>query len=136
MLALSPNGKGDISDSASHRLWTRDKNTPDVPSPLVHDGLVYLCRENGTLICLDQKTGAELYQERVHGQRHRASPVYADGNLYLSARDGRVSVVAAGPKFEIVAQNDLNEDLSASPAISNGVIYLRTFKALYAIQEK
>ena len=133
VLALRPDGSGDITESKTHRLWTRDKNTPDVPSPLVHDGLVYLCRENGTLICLDQKTGAEHYQVRVHGQRHRATPVYAAGNIYLSARDGRISVVKAGSEYALVAQNDLKESLAASPAISDGVIYVRTFDALYAI---
>ncbi|MCA9175916.1 MAG: PQQ-binding-like beta-propeller repeat protein [Planctomycetales bacterium] len=133
VLSLSPRGKGDITSAAPYRLWTRERNTPDVPSPLVHDGVVYLCRENGTLICVDLASGEELYQERVHGQRHRASPVYAAGHLYMSARDGRVSVVKTGRKFELVAQNDLNEALSASPAIADGVLYLRTFDALYAI---
>jgi outer membrane protein assembly factor BamB len=133
VLAISPSAKGDITSSTTARLWTRDNNTPDVPSPLIHDNLVYLCRENGVLICLDAGDGAELYQERVHGQRHRASPVYASGMIYLTARDGRVSVVAAGRKYKLLAQNDLEEGLSASPVICDGVLYLRTFDALYAI---
>lgn len=135
VLALSPAGEGDITQSDKFRLWTRAKNTPDVPSPLIHDGLVYLCRENGTLLCLDAASGDELYNQRVHGQRHRASPLYAAGRIYMSARDGRVSVIKAGPEFELLAQNDLGEPLSASPALSNGVMYLRTFDALYAISE-
>ncbi|MCB9938449.1 MAG: PQQ-like beta-propeller repeat protein [Planctomycetaceae bacterium] len=70
--AMSPDNK-----SALH--WKRDAGTPDVPSPLYHDGLVYLCRENGNLVCVDAKTGEEFYEERTTRDRHRASPLYADG---------------------------------------------------------
>ena len=136
VLALNPFGKGNITDIKQGHVWTRPQNTPDVPSPLVQDGLVYLCRENGVLICLDAKSGHEYYQQRAHSDRHRASPVYADGKIYLTARDGVVTVVKAGRKFEVLASNDLGEpaeSISASPAISNGRIYLRTFDALYAI---
>ncbi len=109
------------------------RNTPDVPSPLIHDGLVYMCREDGTLICLDAAGGQEIYQKRGHSDRHRASPVYADGKVYLTARDGTVTVVKAGREFEILASNKMEESMSSSPAISNGRIYFRTFNALYAI---
>ena len=71
----------------------------------------------------------------THRTRHRASPVFADGKIYLTARDGKFSVVKAGPEFELIAQNDLEEEISASPAISNGTIYLRTFEALWAIRK-
>lgn len=133
VLAISPTARGDITERPLGHLWTRPQNTPDVPSPLVVGGLVYLCRENGVLICMDAKTGEELYQERTHSQRHRASPVYADGKIYLTARDGVVTVVRAGRKFEVLASNDLGESISSSPAISGGRIYLRTFESLYAI---
>ena len=133
VLALSPDGSGVLENDSKARLWTRPDNTPDVPSPLIHDGLVYLCRENGVLIVVDAKTGTEVYQQNVHRHRHRASPVYADGKIYLTSRDGMVSVVKAGKQFEILSQNDMKESLAASPAISNGRIYLRTFTALYAI---
>jgi len=104
-----------------------------VPSPLLVDGLVYLCREDGTLICLDAQTGKEHYLKRTHADRHRASPVYGDGKIYLTARDGTITVVKPGKEFEILASNDMQESISSSPAISGGRIYLRTFKALYAI---
>ncbi len=125
VLALDPAAEGDISDEAKWHLWSRPHDTPDVPSPLIFDGLAYLCRENGTLLCLDAKTGEEIYVERVHADRHRASPVYADGKIYLTARDGTVSVVKAGRKFEVLAKNNMAESMSSSPAISNGRIYLR-----------
>ena len=75
-----------------------------------------------------------IYQQRTHNNRHRASPVYADGKVYLTSRDGLVTVVKAGRKFEILAQNDINETIASSPAISNGTIYLRSYQALYAIR--
>ncbi len=136
VLALDPHAQGDITDKSAGHLWTRDHNTPDVPSPLVVDGLVYLCREDGTLICLDAKTGEECYTKRTHADRHRASPVYGDGKIYLTARDGTITVVKPGKDFEILASNDMTESTSSSPAISNGRIYIRTFDALYAIGPK
>jgi outer membrane protein assembly factor BamB len=135
ILGLDPAGKGILTDKEG-QLWKRANNTPDVPSPLVHDGLVYLCREDGTLLVLDAKSGELVYQKRAHGDRHRASPVYADGHIYLTARDGTVTVVKAGRQFEIVSQNKMEESISSSPAISNGRLYLRTFDALYAVGEK
>ena len=110
--------------------WT---TTPDVPSPLIHGGLVYLCRERGQLICLDAKTGKELYQQQLARGNYRASPVYADGKVYCTCRDGTVTVIKAGPKFEPVAGNKLPDEITASPVVANGKIYLRGFKALYAI---
>jgi outer membrane protein assembly factor BamB len=136
VLALKPDGKGDITESQASYHWTRKSNTPDVPSPLVKDGIVYLCRENGVLIAVDAANGKEHYQQRVHLTRHRASPVYADGHVYLVARDGTVNIIAAGPEFKIVSTIKMGEEMSASPAISNGRIYLRTFDALYAVGEK
>lgn len=125
VLGLRPDGT---------RAWTRPQNTPDVPSPLVHGGLVYLCRENGNLIVLDAKTGEEYYETRTHADRHRASPMYADGHVYLTARDGTITVVKAGKEFEQVASNTLNENMSSSPVVADGTLYLRTFEALYAIR--
>lgn len=136
VLALDPAAKGDITDSQEGHFWTRQHNTPDVPSPLVVDGLVYLCREDGTLLCLDAKTGEEYYRKRTHADRHRASPVYADGKILLTARDGTITVVKPGREFEILSTNDMTESISSSPVISGGRIYLRTFDALYAIGRK
>lgn len=135
VFAIVPHKRGDVTGSDAI-LWVRDQNTPDVPSPLIHDGLVYLCRENGMLLVVDRETGEEIYMERTHGHRHRASPVYADGHLYLTARDGVITVVKSGREFNMVAQNEIGELMSASPAISNGTLYLRTFEALWAIRKE
>ena len=133
--AVRPDLEGDLTGKKEALHWIMPRNTPDVPSPLIHDGLVYLCRESGNLICLDQKTGEQLYEERTNPQRHRASPVYANGHVYLAARDGQVTVVKVGRKFEIAAKNKIKEQLAASPVIANGTIYLRSFDALWAIRE-
>ena len=134
VFAIRADQSGDLTSRDDAILWVRDKNTPDVPSPLIHEDLVYLCRENGMLLVLDRESGQEVYMERTHNNRHRASPVMADGHIYLTARDGKVTVVKAGRNFEIVTQNDTGEAMSASPVISNGTIYLRTFDALWAIR--
>ncbi len=135
VFAIDANKTGDLTDSDAI-LWSREDHTPDVPSPVIHGDLIYLCRENGMLLVLERDTGAEVYMERTHSHRHRASPVFADGHLYLTARDGKVTVVKAGREFEIVAQNDIGETTSASPVISDGTIYLRTFDALWAIRSQ
>jgi outer membrane protein assembly factor BamB len=133
VFCLNTDLKGDITESADAYQWKRNSGTPDVPSPLAKDGLVYLCRENGNFVCVDAKTGEEFYEARTTRDRHRASPVYADGKIYLTARNGIITVVQAGKEFKILAQNDLGESMAASPVISNGRIYLRTFDSLYAI---
>jgi len=136
VVGVKPAAKGTIMSGSPFEQWRRPTNTPDVPSPLVHDGLVYLCRESGTLICMDAATGKELYQERLHSARYRASPVYADGKIFCTARDGVVSVVKAGPRFELLATNQFPDQIAASPAISGGRIYFRGFKTLFALESK
>jgi outer membrane protein assembly factor BamB len=132
VVGVKPDASGLLMSGSAHEQW-RFKDTPDVPSPLIHDGLVYLCREKGTLVCLDAKTGTQHYAQQLHKEDYRASPVYADGKVYVTARDGVVTVVKAGPQFEQLASNELPDRTYASPAISNGRIYLRGWGALYAI---
>lgn len=127
-------GEGDLT-GGDHEAWRLDKGTPDVPSPIVADGLVYLCGENGNLTCYDAATGEQIKRQRTVSDRYRASPLLADGKLYLTSRRGVVTVVRAGRELEQLAQNDLGEEISASPVPGDGVLYLRTFDALYAIEE-
>jgi outer membrane protein assembly factor BamB len=133
VVGVKPGGAGKIAAGGQQEQWRRPRDTPDVPSPLVHDGIVYLCREDGVVIAMDAKTGKELYKERIHASRYRASPVYADGKVYLTARDGTVTVLRAGRTFEKIAENKLPDEITASPAIAGGRIYFRGFEALYAI---
>jgi outer membrane protein assembly factor BamB len=133
VVGLKPDARGIVRAGSRFEQWRMTSSTPDVPSPLVHDGLVYLCRENGFVICLDAKTGKQYYNQRIHSARYRASPVCGDGKIYLTARDGTITVVKAGPRFESLAVNRLPDQLAASPVIANGRIYLRGFSTLYAI---
>jgi outer membrane protein assembly factor BamB len=133
VVALKPDAKGEIETGGPSEPWRHPHGTPDVPSPLIRDGLVYLCREKDFLVCLDAKTGEEKYNQRIHSSLYRASPVYADGYVYLTAKDGTVTVVKAGPTFEKVAENTLPDTFQASPAVSGGRIYLHGFNTLWAI---
>jgi outer membrane protein assembly factor BamB len=133
VVGVKPGGTGPIIAGGEQEQWRRPHDTPDVPSPLVYDGVVYLCREDGVVIAMDAKTGKELYKERIHAAKYRASPVYADGKVYMTARDGTVTVLRAGRTFEKLAENKFPDELTASPAIAGGRIYFRGFEALYAI---
>ncbi len=135
VVGVKPGANGVINAGGAFELWRHAKGSPDVPTPLVLDGLVYLLRENGVLICLDALTGKQHYQQRLHADRYRASPVVAGGKIYLTSRNGTFSVVKAGPQFELLASNVLPDEFTASPAISQGRIYLRGFKTLYAVQD-
>ncbi len=128
--------RGTIAPGAPQVAWKLDSGTPDVPSPLIDGGLVYLSGENGRLTVLDAESGETVYAERVHQSQHRGSPILADGKLYLTATDGTVSVLRPGRRFEVLAKNQVGGGrLAASPAISEGTIYLRTYETLFAIAE-
>jgi outer membrane protein assembly factor BamB len=131
VVGLKPDATGLVAAGGAGELWRYEK-TPDVCSPLVLDGLVYLCGD-GNITCLDGKTGKKEYGEPIEGGIYRASPVYANGNIYLTSRNGAVTVVKAGKKFESVAVNKLPEKITASPVIVDGRIYLRGWDTLYAI---
>ncbi len=136
VVALKQGASGQIKTGSPMEQWRILKGSPDVPSPLIHDGLVYLQRETGVMICLDAKSGTQIYEERLNSERYRSSPVYADGKIYTIGRDsGTISVLKAGRKFEVLATNRIADDFTASPAVSNGRLYLRGFRALYAISE-
>ena len=133
VVGVKPTATGQLTTGSDGEAWRLPSGTPDVPSPVIYGGRVYLCRENGVLTCLVAATGKQLYSDRAHSQTYRASTVAADGKLYLAAKDGTVTVVEAGPTLKILAKNKLPDQFTASPAIANGRIYLRGFDSLYAI---
>jgi outer membrane protein assembly factor BamB len=136
MLCLRPDGSGNITDKPEFSHWRWKKDTTDVPSPLILGDTVYVFDEDGFFTAADAKTGVVIFRNPTTRDRHRASPVYADGHIYLTARKGIVTVVKAGREFEVVATNNMQEPITASPVISGGRIYLRSFDALYAIGAK
>lgn len=136
VLGLQVDLSGDVTDQKSAYHWKMEKGTPDVATPVVYEGLVYLAGEKGDLSCVDAKTGERYYRERLAADKQRSSPVAADGKIFIAGRRGTVYVVRAGKELEVIAKNQLDEEITASPAISNGRVYIRTFDALYAFGEK
>jgi outer membrane protein assembly factor BamB len=131
LTALRPGGRGDVT--ATHVVW-QNPNGPDVPSPVTDGKYLFVANDRGILWCLDAKTGKEIWGgQRIKAAIYSASPVLADGKLYVTSEDGLVTVVKAGPTFEVLAENDMKEYTLSSPAISDGQIFIRTAGALYAI---
>jgi len=131
LTALRPGGRGDVT--ATHVVW-QNPNGPDVPSPVTDGRYLFVANDRGILWCLDAKTGKEIWGgQRIKAAIYSASPVLADGKLYVTSEDGLVTVVRAGPQFEVLAENDMKEYTLSSPAISDGQIFIRTAGALYAI---
>lgn len=106
-----------------------------MPTPLAYRGLLYLLDNNGVFDAYDLQTGAQIYRQRLPlvGSGFSASPVAADGKIYLSNEDGEILVVRAGSTFEHLATSSMNELLMATPALSRGVMYVRGASSLYAI---
>ena len=134
LLALRAGGRGDVT--TSHLLWST-ANGPDVPTPVTDGKYFYIVNDRGIVWCLDAKTGAEIYgQQRIKPGTYSSSPVLADGKIYVTNEDGLTAVIQAGPKFEVLAENPLNDYVLSSPAISDGKIFLRTGQFLYCIGKK
>ena len=131
LLAFRAGGRGDITES--HRLWSFN-NGPDVPTPVTDGKYFYTVNDRGIMWCLDARTGQEIWgSQRLRPAVYSSSPVLADGRLYVSNEDGLTTVVKAGAKFEVLAENDLAGYTLSSPAISDGHIFLRTAQFLYAV---
>jgi outer membrane protein assembly factor BamB len=130
--------KGDITGTPAI-AWTLARDTPYVPSPLLYDGVLYVLKSNnGILSVFDAKTGTPHYAlQRLDAVPNVfASPVGAAGRVYIPGREGDTVVLKHGPAFEVLAVNSLDDGFDASPALVDGEIYLRGYKALYCIAEK
>jgi outer membrane protein assembly factor BamB len=133
-LVLRPGGTGDLT--RSHIDWKVTKGLPYIPSPLVYRGLLYMVNKQGRLSSFEMKTGKEVYAlEQVGLNRVYASPVAANGHLYLCGLDKEAIVVKAGPVPEKVCSTELDARIAASPAIQDNTIFIRTDKSLYAFAE-
>lgn len=119
-------------------VWSKTGRGSYMPTPLVYRGLLYVLANNGVFDAYDLRTGEELYRQRLPavGSGFSASPVAADGKLYLPNEDGEIIVVAAGREFKHVATNSMGELLMATPAISDGVLYVRSAVSLFAVGRK
>jgi outer membrane protein assembly factor BamB len=129
---------GDITNTG-HVVWTLNRDTPYVPSPLVYDGILYFLKtNNGLLTALDAQTGKPHYQLQRLEQAPNvfSSPVAAAGRVYIAGRDGTTIVLKHGAAFEVLAENALDDGFDASPALVDRDLYLRGYKYLYAISER
>jgi len=139
MVAIRPGGRGDVA--ASHVVWQFAQG-PDVPTPVSDGKLIYVVRDGGVVFALDAKTGATVYgPERLPSGTYSASPILADGKIYVTTEEeGVTTVFRAGPKFEILSSNKLAGDCSpyclSTVAISNGQLFIRTSSYLWAIGER
>ena len=129
-----PDGKS----SSDAIVWSRTGRGSYMPTPLIYKGILYVLNNGGVFDAYNLKTGAELYRQRlpIVGDGFSASPVAADGKIYLSNEDGEILVVAAGEKFTHIATNSMGELLMATPALSEGVMYVRTAQNVFAIGQK
>jgi len=131
MLAVRLDSKGMVDTEQIRTL--EQQSIPEVPSPLFHEGYVYFVKNGGVLTCLEVETGRRVYRFRTRGTgTYYASPIMADGKLFCTAGNGRITVLSLGPKPKILAVNDIGEGTYATPAIVDGILYVRTHKRLYA----
>jgi outer membrane protein assembly factor BamB len=133
--AIRLGGKGDMTKTAIR--WQYYRSLPNVPSPLVHDGVLYMVRDGGLVTALDGDTGNLLKQGRLREamDRYFSSPIYADGKIFMASEPGVISVLKPGRDWEVMQVNDLGENIYATPVVMDGRLYVRTAKALYCFDE-
>jgi hypothetical protein len=132
LLAVRADGTGDVT--RTHVAWTLSRSAPLTPSPLLVGDELYVVSDAGIATCLDARTGAIHWQQRLGGN-YSASPVAADGRIYFLAEEGVTTVIAAGKEFRRLAQNPLDGTTLASMAIASGSIFIRSDRSLYRISE-
>ena len=140
--AIRPGASGDITlktgqTQSESIAWSMNRGGPYIPTPVIYRDQLYVLAINGVLTTYDVRTGQRVYQQRVgSGGSFSASPVAADGKIYILSEDGEVFVVKAGPAYELLATNSMGEVVMASPAISSGTLIIRGVKNLFAIASK
>jgi outer membrane protein assembly factor BamB len=134
MMSFRGGGRGDVTNS--HKVWA-NQNGPDVPTPVTDGKYLWTVNDRGIYWCLDWKTGAEVWgPQRIRSGTYSASPLLADGKIYVTNEDGVTTVIRASDKFEVLAENVINDYTLSSIAVSGGQLFLRTAKHLYAIGQR
>jgi outer membrane protein assembly factor BamB len=140
LFAVRPGARGDLTlaqDQTSNAgvAWSRTGRGSYMPTPLVYDGVLYVLANNGVFDAYEVETGKDIYRQRLEpvGSGFSASPVAADGRLYLTSEDGDIIVIAAGREFKKLGSNSVGELVMATPALSEGVMYVRGVSTLVAI---
>jgi outer membrane protein assembly factor BamB len=131
---------GDITlpkgaSSSAQIAWSRQQRGSYMPTPLIYGDLLYVLSNQGIFDCYELRSGKEVYRQRIEhqGGGFSASPVAADGRIYLSSEDGDIFVVRAGATFELISSNPMGERLMATPALSDGRMFVRGERNLFAI---
>lgn len=132
LMAIRPDGHGDVTDT--HILWHSKKSLPSMPSSLLIGDSLFSVDDAGVATCLDAKTGATVWAQRIGGE-YSASPLYAAGRIYCFSYDGKTTVFAPERKFNQLAENRLAAGFRASPAVAGRALFLRTTSALYRIEQ-
>jgi outer membrane protein assembly factor BamB len=132
-MAVRPGGRGDIA--SSHVVWEVPTGAPYISSLVYDEGILYMASDVGAVTAIDAATGKRIWQQRVEGI-FSASPVAGDGKIYFVSETGETIVLKAGRAPEVLARNDLGERLIASPAISNGQLFIRSDGQLFAIGKR
>lgn len=132
LIAITMGGKGDMTEQAVR--WKYSRPVPQVPSTLLYRNVLFMVNDSGILISFDPETGAVLKQGRLKGamDKYFASPIGADGKVWLASQDGTVSVVTAAAQWEILSVNTLDDEVFATPVPADGELFVRTRSALYA----
>jgi outer membrane protein assembly factor BamB len=140
LFAVRPGSRGDLTlakdrTSSASIAWSRPGRGSYMPTPIAYGGIVYVLNNNGVFDAYELETGAEIYRQRLEpvGSGFSASPVAADGRIYLFSEDGDAIVVAAGRQFKRLATNPVGEPVMATPALSDRVLFVRTASTLLAI---
>jgi outer membrane protein assembly factor BamB len=133
LFAVRVGGNGLITDS--HVEWKVQRGIPNKPSILLVDDLIFVINDTGIASCIEAKTGEMVWQKRIGGE-YSASPLYADGKIWLFSEEGKSAVLRAGREFELLAENQLDEGFLASPAVVGKAFYLRSRTHLYRIEKR
>jgi outer membrane protein assembly factor BamB len=129
--AIDPTGTGDVTET--HVKWTYEEDVPQIPTPVIVDGLMYMVHDRGLVTCLDATTGKVIWTEKLKGN-FNASPIYAGGNIYFVDVKGLCTIIKPGETFQKIAENDIAETVKAVPVFVDDKMLLRTEKFLYLIQ--
>jgi outer membrane protein assembly factor BamB len=134
IFAIRPGATGDITKGPLV-AWNKQQRGSYMPTPIVYGGLFYVLGNAGIFDCYDAETGAEVYRDRIphQGSGFSASPVAADGKIYLSSEDGDMFVVQAGREFKLLGKSTMGEPLMATPAVADGTLYVRGERNLFAV---
>lgn len=130
--AVRPDGKGDITDT-DKVVWKEPKRIPAKPSPLLIGDELFVIQDGGVGSCFDAATGAIHWTDRIPGN-YSASPLFANGHIYLCNQEGMVTVIAPGKTFQILAENQLDGQIMASPVALDGTLLIRSDSALYRVK--